>query len=217
MLGSPRLLHGCRAESPCPRRFLDASRYPPRWKRYGGIPSPGISLFILQPTDRYEPCARPYRRPISDRASPDGLDRPHPTCVRGVPRRRCAESPVHQNYKNAIVDARETDRLVLNKKSTPCIRALKSERDPGDLRGRADGAGRAEGHPQPLFPWRYGTAPALAGQSAGLIDAVKPAQQIIEETVAQFFAITGRLGGLAGARSFGGGSGGRSYIQRPVH
>ena len=39
--------------------------------------------------------------------------------------------------------------------------------------------------------------PALAGQSAGLIDEVKPARQIIEETVAQFFAITGRLGGLA--------------------
>jgi len=29
-------------------------------------------------------------------------------------------------------------------------------------------------------------APALAGQSAGLIDAVKSAQQIIEETVVQF-------------------------------
>jgi hypothetical protein len=33
-------------------------------------------------------------------------------------------------------------------------------------------------------------APALAGQSAGLIDKIKSAQQIIEETVAQFFAIT---------------------------
>jgi enoyl-[acyl-carrier protein] reductase II len=46
-------------------------------------------------------------------------------------------------------------------------------------------------------------APALAGQSASLIDAVKSAQQIIEETVAQFFAITGRLGGLASAKTFG--------------
>jgi len=46
-------------------------------------------------------------------------------------------------------------------------------------------------------------APALAGQSAGLIDAVKSAQQIIEETVAQFFTITARLGGLAATRGFG--------------
>ena len=43
----------------------------------------------------------------------------------------------------------------------------------------------------------------LAGQSAGLIDAVKSAREIIEETVAQFFAITGRLGGLAAAKGFG--------------
>jgi enoyl-[acyl-carrier protein] reductase II len=31
----------------------------------------------------------------------------------------CAESPVHANYKKAIVDARETGTWVLNKKSTP--------------------------------------------------------------------------------------------------
>jgi enoyl-[acyl-carrier protein] reductase II len=43
----------------------------------------------------------------------------------------------------------------------------------------------------------------LAGQSAGLIHEVKSAQAIIEETVAQFFAITGRLGGLASAQTFG--------------
>ena len=46
-------------------------------------------------------------------------------------------------------------------------------------------------------------APALAGQSAGLIEAVKSAQQIIEETVAQLLAITGRLDGLASAKTFG--------------
>ena len=46
-------------------------------------------------------------------------------------------------------------------------------------------------------------APALAGQSAGLIDSVKTAKQIIDETVAEFFSITARLGGLAQARSFG--------------
>ena len=39
------------------------------------------------------------------------------------------------------------------------------------------------------------------GQSAGLINAVKSAQHIVEETVAQF--ITGRLGGLATAHTFG--------------
>lgn len=48
-----------------------------------------------------------------------------------------------------------------------------------------------------------GAAPALAGQSADLIDEVRSAQAIIEETLAQFFAITARLGGLAAAKEFG--------------
>jgi enoyl-[acyl-carrier protein] reductase II len=46
-------------------------------------------------------------------------------------------------------------------------------------------------------------APALAGQSAGLIHAVKTAQEIIEETVHEFHAITARLGAMAAAHSFG--------------
>src|ERR1019366_10483572 len=107
------------------------------------------------------------------------------------------------NYKNAIVDARETGTVVLNKKSTPCIRALKSERTraihdeglmaPDALKGIRD-----------VYFHGDMEAPALAGQSAGLIDEVKSAQQIIEQTVAQFFAIAGRLGGLAAAKAFGG-------------
>ena len=45
-------------------------------------------------------------------------------------------------------------------------------------------------------------APALAGQSAGLIDSVKSAKDIIEDTVAQFFEISQRMGDLAKQRSF---------------
>jgi enoyl-[acyl-carrier protein] reductase II len=74
----------------------------------------------------------------------------------------CAESPVHANYKNAIVGARETSTLVLNKKSTPCIRALKSDRQ-GNPRRRPDGAGRPERHPRSLFPRRHGGS-ACAGR-----------------------------------------------------
>ena len=45
-------------------------------------------------------------------------------------------------------------------------------------------------------------APALAGQSAGLIDSVKTAQEIIESTVAQFFEINERMGAMAKRQSF---------------
>jgi enoyl-[acyl-carrier protein] reductase II len=45
-------------------------------------------------------------------------------------------------------------------------------------------------------------APALAGQSAGLIDSVKTAKDIIDSTVAQFFEISERMGAMAKRQSF---------------
>jgi enoyl-[acyl-carrier protein] reductase II len=45
-------------------------------------------------------------------------------------------------------------------------------------------------------------APALAGQSAGLIDSVKTAKDIIEDTVAEFFEISARMGAKAQSQSF---------------
>ena len=38
------------------------------------------------------------------------------------------ESPVQANHKQAIVNAEATGTLMLNKKSSPSVRALKSER-----------------------------------------------------------------------------------------
>jgi enoyl-[acyl-carrier protein] reductase II len=115
----------------------------------------------------------------------------------------CAESPVHANYKQAIVDAKDTGTWVLNKKATPCIRALKSQRTQAFHEAGLMPAEELRGFRGVYFQGDMESAPALAGQSAALIDAVKPAQQIIEETVAEFFAITERLGSLAARRAFG--------------
>ena len=38
-----------------------------------------------------------------------------------------SESPVHQNWKDKILESKESDTWILNKKSKPCIRALKTE------------------------------------------------------------------------------------------
>ena len=46
-------------------------------------------------------------------------------------------------------------------------------------------------------------APALAGQTVGLIDRVKSAQEIIDDTVNGFFEITERMARLTAQRSFG--------------
>ena len=115
----------------------------------------------------------------------------------------CQESPVHANYKNAIVGASETGTWMLNKKSTPCIRALKSQRTQAIYEQGVMSADALQGILGVYFGGDMEAAPALAGQSAGLIDSVKSAQQIIEDTLAEFFAITVRLGAMAQQRSFG--------------
>jgi len=114
-----------------------------------------------------------------------------------------AESPVHAHYKQAIVDAGATGTWVLNTKSTPCIRALKSERTQRIHEAGLMPADTFAGIQQVYFEGDMEAAPALAGQSAGLIHAVLPVQRIIEQMVAEFHAISARLGALAAARSFG--------------
>lgn len=46
-------------------------------------------------------------------------------------------------------------------------------------------------------------AVGLAGQTSGLIDEIKTAREIIHETVAEFHAISSRMGAMAGASNFG--------------
>lgn len=115
----------------------------------------------------------------------------------------CAESPVHANYKNAIVAADVTGTWVLNTKSSPCIRALKSAFTQAIHDAGAMPADAFAGIRRVYFDGDLEAAPALAGQSAGLIDSVKSARAIIDDTVAEFFAISSRLAGLGQARSFG--------------
>ena len=115
----------------------------------------------------------------------------------------CAESPVHINYKNAIIAARETGTLVLNKKSTPCIRALKSGRTLAIYEEGVMSFEAMKGIRTLYFEGDMEAAPALAGQSAGLIDSIKTAREIIDDTVAGFFEVAQRLGGLANSRRFG--------------
>ncbi len=113
------------------------------------------------------------------------------------------ESPVHAHYKQAIVSAEATGTWVLNKKATPCIRALKTQYTQPMHETGLLAANAFAGIQQVYFGGDMNAAPALAGQSAGLIHEVKSVQSIIDETVAQFFDITQRLATLAAARQFG--------------
>ena len=113
-----------------------------------------------------------------------------------------AESPVHQNYKQAILDAKETGTHVLNKKATPCIRALKTQRTAKIYEEGLMPPDIFKNILDLYFGGDMEAAAGLAGQSSGLIDEVKTAKQIIEETIAEFFTTTECLGALSRTKSF---------------
>ena len=115
----------------------------------------------------------------------------------------CAESPVHHNYKQAILDAKETGTYVLNKKASPCIRALKTERTAAIYDAGVMPPDTFKGILDLYFGGDMEAAVGLAGQTSGLIDEIKSARDIIEETVAEFYAIAGRMGAMATAQNFG--------------
>lgn len=106
-----------------------------------------------------------------------------------------AESPVHQNWKDSIVGAKETDTVFLNRQGPgPALRALRTEK-----------TSRLELEPPPnimaemanaldlYFGGDMEAAIALTGQVAGRIDSVKPVAQIIRETVEEFEAVIADL------------------------
>ena len=107
-----------------------------------------------------------------------------------------AESPVHDNWKNAIVDAKETGTVFLNKFHSPALRALRTER-----------TSRLERDPETNAMSEFGTALdlyfggdmeaaiPLSGQVAGRIESVKPVQEILAETEEEFFETISSLAG----------------------
>ena len=108
-----------------------------------------------------------------------------------------AESPVHDNWKQAILAAKETDTVFLNRFSRPGLRALRTattERLERDEHVGMDVFARAM---DLYFGGDMEAAIALGGQVVGRIDDVKPVARIIEETVAGFRATAATLGALA--------------------
>lgn len=107
----------------------------------------------------------------------------------------CAESPVHDNWKQAILRAAETDTLFLNERHSPALRALRTERTERLAVAEHNVFGDF-GDPQALyFGGDMEAAIALSGQVAGRIDEIRPVADIIAETVAGFAATVERLRG----------------------
>lgn len=107
-----------------------------------------------------------------------------------------AESPVHENYKKAIVEASPSGTLALPFPPGATSRVLKSALASQVAEGTGS-PGRAQDLIQNLYiDGRVDIALGSAGESAGLVHAVKPVAQIIEETVAGFWREIDRLAAL---------------------
>ena len=97
-----------------------------------------------------------------------------------------AESPVHDHWKQAIVQAAETDTVFLNRFSKPGLRALRTERTARLERQDHVELSEMSRALELYFGGDMGASIALTGQVAGRIDAVLPVRQIIHDTVRQF-------------------------------
>lgn len=97
-----------------------------------------------------------------------------------------AESPVHANWKEAIVRAAETDTVFLNRFGRPGLRALRTARTERLEREEQVGMDQFAGTQKVYFEGDLEAGIALTGQVAGRIESVKPVRDILWETVDQF-------------------------------
>ena len=106
------------------------------------------------------------------------------------------ESPVHKNFKNKIIESGIDGTYILNKKSKPVIRALKTNLTK-DINEKGQMDMTALMNIKDLyFGGDMEAAPALSGQSTGLISEIKPVKQIITEIINDFNTTCRSMGEL---------------------
>ena len=102
----------------------------------------------------------------------------------------CSDSPVHANWKDAVITAKETDTVFLNQQSRPALRALRTARTAElALLGKFDMVEHMANLQALYFGGDMEAAIPLSGQVAGRINAILSAGEIIEQTVAEFDGI----------------------------
>ena len=108
----------------------------------------------------------------------------------------CADSPVHQNWKNAIYEGKETDTVFLNQQGRPALRAMRTERT-GEL--ELMGQFQPFEHMANILDLYFGgdleAAIPLTGQVMGRINEARSAAEIVKSTMNGFHAcLTGLKG-----------------------
>lgn len=105
-----------------------------------------------------------------------------------------AEAGVHQKMKQAVVDAAETDTMLINRHTGKPVRVLRTPTTERFEQSTTEDAMSLIGNTAALYHDGVfeETLPQL-GAVAGRIDEVLPAAEIVRRTVAEFEATVGRL------------------------
>ena len=105
-----------------------------------------------------------------------------------------AESPVHENWKRSIVEGSETDTVFLNRFSRPGLRAIRTERTTRLERDEHVPLTEMARAMDLYFGGDMESSIALTGQVMGRIESVRTVADIIDSTVAEFYATVARMG-----------------------
>ena len=100
-----------------------------------------------------------------------------------------AESPVHDNWKSLIVQAAETDTVMLNRWGKPAFRVLATPYSEARERDERVGFPGLEQLLRLYFDGDLDAAFAFGGQVAGRISSVEPVATIVQRTVAEFHEV----------------------------
>ncbi len=95
-----------------------------------------------------------------------------------------AESPVHDAWKQAVVDAAETDTVILNRRGRLSMRVLRTEFSSEQEHADEVTMGARGTILDLYFGGDMNAAPANTGQVAGRIDSIRPVADILRECVA---------------------------------
>jgi enoyl-[acyl-carrier protein] reductase II len=111
------------------------------------------------------------------------------------------ESPVHVNYKQGIADAGSTGSLQVPMGGRAIIRVLRSPLSEAIARGEPDAAPAGNSIEALYVNGRLEAALGSAGETCGLIHAIKPVAGIVDDTIAGFWREIERLAGLLPQRA----------------
>jgi len=110
------------------------------------------------------------------------------------------ESSSHENYKKAVVDAKDGDTILTLKKVTPvrliktpfAFKALEAERS-GASRGQLEELLGRRRERMGIFEGNMEEGEFEAGQSSGLVREILPAAEVVRRTMEEYYAVKSKM------------------------